>query len=138
MTADLFLQSELLPSGVSSQSAANWNVRVTNTTTGAFLNWAPDGDTSTAYLNGIAATEIADPFTLNTSITQLSPGMSTVSNGPGLFQLSFTLAPGTYELSLSHRSRAVALADVPEPVAACVWGILACLGGAGYWKYRAS
>lgn len=109
-----------------SQAGLNWSISLTDVITGTpVFSWAPDG-----LAGGIlGGTELADPFSLNTSRARNAPfnGESCYPNcgvfNSGVFSASTTLLGGTlYSLSINQLVTADAK-QVPTPGGLALMGI---------------
>jgi hypothetical protein len=81
--------------------------------------WAPDGVVGATF----GGTELQDDFTLNTVISQLSPGSTVYDPGVGDFTAVTNLLPaGQYRLQLTMSQR-VDVLSVPEPTTLALLGL---------------
>lgn len=114
-TRELF--AELHQDEVQAQASLSWNVTLVNVATDeTILLWTPNGGAG-GLLSSIGATEIADPFSLNQSVSVLNTGSSGVGPETGFFSLRATLGGGNlYRFSIGHTTQINTQAEkVPEP-----------------------
>lgn len=125
--ADGFLRASLGQAGPGNNATAsyNWNATVRQGSA-TVLNWTPDGFVGEGFSGSCrtagTCTEFADAFGMNNAIGAQLVEDNVVDEALGSFEMELTLAPGTYQFTISHDTSADAEVSVPEP------GTLALLG----------
>lgn len=115
--ADPYLQAMLSSGG--SNASADMNMSVTITQGATVFSWTPDGNVGANIMGG---TEFNDPFSLNTSLSQLVNGGAMYDMANGHFRATTgVLGAGSYNLNISMFNSAT-VETVPLPAAAWLLG----------------
>jgi len=117
------------PTGLTHQALGSMNtVLQLSTDSGAagFLNYTPDGSTSTGCIAAgiFTCTEYSDPFSLNTNVGTSTNGTSDAKANTGDFLTYIGIGgAGNYTLTLSEKKSTLLSRTVPEPGALALLGI---------------
>jgi len=144
------LEAMLEQSDTVAFASVAWSLAILDDAGNQVFAWLPDGiaggiicaadDPNTVEDENATCLETSDPFSINTSIATLDGGDGLVTYNPGTGTFEATspiLSAGiTYTLSINEETAAraeVAVAQVPEPAAAALFG-LGLLGLAGFGR----
>jgi len=119
-----FLRAMLTDQDVMTFASVAWSISLQDSAGNTVFSWSPNG-----IAGGIlGGTELTDPFSLNTSVSTLSPNDVTFNPGTGQFraQTGLLSSSQTYTLSINHENAANAeleVAEVPEPAMVGAFGL---------------
>jgi hypothetical protein len=120
--------AEIMGSNGNALASMSASLKISNDTTGDFVNYAPNGSTASGCLTPLGTlftcTENSDAFSLNATVGASSDGGSNAQNNIGNFNVLFGIAgSGDYTLTFSEKKSTTLRRDVPEPGAMALLGI---------------
>lgn len=125
--ADQNMLAAILGSAGNALASMSATLKISNDATGDFVNYSPDGSTTTGCTTPLGSlftcAEALDPFSLNTNVGASSDGTSSPLTNIGSFKTVFGITgTGAYTLTFSEKKSTTLRRAVPEP------GVMALLG----------